>query len=200
MEGAAELGIPYLTLFAFSTENWGRPKAEVDALMRLLVSTIKKETRTLQENNIRLHAIGTVSDLPAATREELQEALDATAANTRMTLTLALSYGGRNDIVNAIRSIVTEVLAGRLHTEDITNTVIAQHLSTRDLPEPDLLIRTSGELRISNFLLWELAYAEFVVTPKFWPDFRREDLIGAIAEYQQRERRFGKTSEQIKTG
>jgi undecaprenyl diphosphate synthase len=197
VEGAAELGIGFLTLFAFSTENWGRPKLEVDALMRLLVASLRKETATLQRNNIRLNAIGNLADLPAVTRRELAEALEATATNTRMTLTLALSYGGRADLVQAMRTLAHRVAAGQLHPEDITATLIGQHLSTAALPDPELLIRTSGELRLSNFLLWELAYAEFVVTDKFWPDFRRHDLFAAISSFQGRERRFGKISEQI---
>jgi undecaprenyl diphosphate synthase len=199
VEAAAEMGIGYLTLFAFSTENWGRPKAEVEALMRLLIATIRSETGTLQENSVRLHAIGNLADLPARTRRQLQEGIDATAANTRMTLTLALSYGGRADILQATQQLAVEVLAGHLHPEDITEERFQNCLSTRDLPDPELIIRTSGELRISNFLLWELAYAEFYCTPTLWPDFRRADLHQAIADFQHRERRFGKTSEQIQT-
>ncbi|MDX2062977.1 MAG: isoprenyl transferase [Bacteroidia bacterium] len=197
VEGAASVGIGHLTLYAFSTENWGRPKLEVDALMKLLVATIRKETDTLQKNGIRLNAIGNLADLPATTRREVAEAMAATAINTRMTLTLALSYGSRNDLVQAVQKLAHRVASGQLHPEDITETLVAQQLSTWGIPDPELLIRTSGELRISNFLLWESAYTEFVVLDKFWPDFRREDLFEALRQYQSRERRFGKISEQI---
>ena len=196
-EGAAELGVEYLTLFAFSTENWRRPKREVDALMTLLVETIRKESATLMDNNIRLKAIGNISQLPNKCRRELQEAIELTQENERMTLTLALSYGSRADIVNAARELARQVEAGLLSPDQIDEETFTQTLSTHEMPDPELLIRTSGESRISNFLLWEIAYAEFFFTPKFWPDFRREDLFEAIHNFQQRERRFGKISEQI---
>ena len=200
IEGAAELGIGYVTLYAFSTENWNRPKAEVRALMELLVNTIQKETPTLIKNNIRLRAIGNLEDLPQKCRKELQEAMDITRDNEHMTLTLALSYGGRWDMLNAIKAIVRKAEAGELHAEDLTEDTLKSHLSTNFMPDPELMIRTSGEFRISNFLLWEIAYSEIFITPKFWPDFRREDLHEAILDFQNRERRFGKTGEQIKTG
>ena len=197
-EGAAEVGIPYLTLFAFSTENWARPQTEVNALMELLVSTIRSEIKTLQSNNIRLHAIGDLAGLPDTTRGQLLKAIDDTARNDHMTLTLALNYGSRKDVIQATRKIAEQLLEGKITLEDITPEFFATQLSTTGLPDPELLIRTSGEMRISNFLLWEIAYAELYITPKLWPDFRREDLFEAIADFQKRERRFGKTGEQIK--
>lgn len=200
IEGAAELGIKYVTLYAFSTENWNRPKAEVRALMELLVNTIQKETPTLIKNNIRLRAIGNLEDLPTKCRKELQEAMDTTRDFEHMTLTLALSYGGRWDMLNAIKAIIRKAEAGELRADDLTEDTLKSHLSTNFMPDPELMIRTSGEFRISNFLLWEIAYSEIFITPKFWPDFRREDLHEAILDFQKRERRFGKTGEQIKTG
>jgi undecaprenyl diphosphate synthase len=197
-ESCAELGIKYLTLYAFSTENWNRPKREVNALMQLLVSTINKEIKTLMDNDIRLEAIGDIKSLPAACQKELSEAMKTTANNERMTLVLALSYSGRWDITNAIKSIAAQCEEGSLKAEDITNELIERHLSTSGIPDPELLIRTSGEQRISNFLLWQLAYTEFFITETLWPDFRKEHLYDAIVSYQNRERRFGKTSEQIK--
>jgi len=197
-EGAAELSIPYLTLFAFSTENWARPAIEVNALMELLVSTIRSEIKTLQDNKIRLHAIGDIEGLPKATREQLHWAINETASNSHMTLTLALNYGSRNDLLHAVRDVCEEVRAGKLNPQDLTADIFASHLSTAGMPDPELLIRTSGEMRVSNFLLWEIAYAELYITPKLWPDFRRDDLYQAIADFQKRERRFGKTGEQIK--
>lgn len=199
-EGAAAAGVQYLTLYAFSTENWNRPQLEVRALMELLVMTISKETPTLMENNIRLMSIGREEDLPASCRKQLEAAKEKTAGNTRMVLNLALSYGGRADLVQAVQSIATQVQQGSLSANAITEDTIRQNLSTHFLPDPELMIRTSGEFRISNFLLWELAYSEIYITPKFWPDFRREDLYEAIRDYQKRERRFGKTSEQIQAG
>lgn len=196
-EGAAELGIDFLTLYAFSTENWGRPKLEVNALMELLVDTIKSEMSTLMDNDIRLASIGNIDDLPARTRRRLQEAIEQTRDNKRMTLTLALSYGARNDLVSATRKLAQLAKEGDISPEDIDDKMISRHLSTADMPDPELLIRTSGEYRISNFLLWEIAYAELYITPTLWPDFRREDLYEAIKNFQQRERRFGKISEQI---
>jgi undecaprenyl diphosphate synthase len=172
---------------------------EVNALMELLVSTIRSEIKTLQDNNIRLHAIGDIAGLPKATREQLRWAINETASNTHMTLTLALNYGSRNDLLRAVRDVCEDVRAGRLNPQDLTAEIFASHLSTAGMPDPELLIRTSGEMRVSNFLLWEIAYAELYVTPKLWPDFRREDLYQAIADFQKRERRFGKTGEQVKS-
>jgi len=194
VEGAAEIGIKYLTLYAFSTENWSRPKKEVDALMSLLVSTIHKETKTLMDNNIRLESIGNRSELPERCQRELQEAIDKTKNNDGTTLILALSYSSRSEIINAVKQIVTE----KVSSEDINEELFSQYLSTKGVPNPELLIRTSGEQRISNFLLWQIAYSELYFTDVLWPDFRREDLFEAIYKYQNRERRFGKTSEQLK--
>jgi len=197
-EGAAELGVEYLTLYAFSTENWKRPKAEVDALMTLLVETIGKEKATLMDNNIKLNAIGNLSSLPKACIKSLEKTMAITSNNTRMTLTLALSYGSRSDMVQAIQKLSREVKAGKIDPDTLNEQSISNFLSTATIPDPELLIRTSGEHRISNFLLWEIAYTEIYFTPKLWPDFRREDLYEAIRDYQQRERRFGLISEQIK--
>lgn len=199
VEAAAEIGIKYLTLYAFSTENWNRPKTEVDDLMELLVDTIKKETPTLQKNNIRLMAIGNILDLPEKCYLQLQETIDATKTNTGLTMVLALSYSAKWDIVNAIKSIATKAKNGEILVDNITSEMLDNELSTRGIPDPELMIRTSGEQRVSNFLLWELAYSEFYFTEKLWPDFKEEDLYEAILNYQQRERRFGKTSEQLKT-
>lgn len=193
VEAAAELGVKYLTLYAFSTENWNRPKEEVMALMSLLVHTISAETATLNKNNIRLQAIGDLKSLPADCYAELNEAIEKTKNNSRTTLVLALSYSSRWEIVNAMR----EIAAKKLDPKDISEETITSHLCTADMPEPELMIRTSGEHRISNFLLWQLAYAELYFTDKLWPDFRKEDLYEAILDYQNRERRFGKTSEQL---
>lgn len=197
VEGAAELGIKYLTLYAFSTENWNRPQYEVNALMQLLVSTISKETATLTKNNIRLQTIGDTQSLPASCQRELQEAIAATCNNTRMTLVLALSYSGRWDITQAVKAISQAVQAGTLSPDEINETNISKHLATSGMPDPELLIRTSGEQRISNFLLWQLAYTELYITDLLWPDFRKENLYEALVSYQARERRFGKTSEQL---
>lgn len=197
-ESCAELGIKYLTLYAFSTENWNRPKREVNALMQLLVSTINKEIKTLMDNDIKLAAIGDIKSLPLACQNELSEAMKTTANNKRMTLVLALSYSGRWDIANAMKTIAAQCEEGSLKAENITNELIESYLSTSGIPDPELLIRTSGEQRISNFLLWQLAYTEFFITETLWPDFRKEHLYDAIVSYQNRERRFGKTSEQIK--
>lgn len=196
-EGAAEIGIEYLTLYAFSTENWNRPKLEVSALMRLLVETVYQETNTLMENNIRLQAIGEIDKLPKATYKALLEGIENTKNNTRMTLVLALNYSGRWDITQASQKLAASVAKGELQASDINAERIAGALSTHGMPDPELLIRTSGENRISNFLLWELAYAEFYFSPVFWPDFRKPNFYQAIVDYQQRERRFGKISEQI---
>ncbi|WP_161890107.1 isoprenyl transferase [Pontibacter russatus] len=197
VEAAAELGVEYLTLYAFSTENWSRPMEEVSALMTLLVSTIRKETATLNKNNIRLQTIGDTASLPKACQRELLEAMDLTKQNSRMTLVLALSYSGRWDITQAMRQVALQVEQGNLQADDISEATIAAHLSTAGIPDPELLIRTSGEQRISNFLLWQLAYTELYITELLWPDFRKEQLYEAIISFQRRERRFGKTSEQI---
>lgn len=196
-EAAAELGVKYLTLYAFSTENWNRPQLEVIALMELLVSTIRKETNTLMKNNIRLQAIGNMNDLPPKCFKELSAAIEETKNNTRMTLVLALSYSAKWDITNAVKDIAQKVKEGKLLPADITDKTIDEHLSTNGIPNPELMIRTSGEHRVSNFLLWELAYSEFYFTETLWPDFNREHLYEAILNFQQRERRFGKTSEQL---
>jgi len=198
VEGAAELGIKYLTLYAFSTENWDRPEHEVSGLMELLVDTIHKEVPTLNKNNIRLHVIGDVNMLPDAAKNELKEALNETSVNTGLNLIMALSYSSRWEIVNAIKQIAKEVKDGELAAEDITQDVVKKYLTTRDYPDPELMIRTSGEYRVSNFLLYQLAYAELYFTNTLWPDFRKENLYEAILDYQGRERRFGKTGEQIK--
>jgi undecaprenyl diphosphate synthase len=197
VESAAELGVKYLTLYAFSTENWSRPEREVSALMQLLVTSIRKETATLNKNNIRLLTIGDTASLPKSCRKELSEAMEITQNNTRMTLVLALSYSGRWDITQAVRKIASEVSEGKLDPVNVNEAVIESYLSTAGMPEPELLIRTSGEQRISNFLLWQLAYTELYITDLLWPDFRKEHLYEAILAFQRRERRFGKTSEQL---
>lgn len=197
VEGAAELGIQFVTLYAFSTENWSRPRHEVSALMQLLVSTIRKETATLTKNNIRLKAIGDLGSLPDSCRRELHEAMELTKENDRMTLVLALSYSGRWDITQAIKTIGEQIEKGVLRSSDIQEQTIGNYLATAGMPDPELLIRTSGEQRISNFLLWQLAYTEIYITDLLWPDFRREHLYEALLSYQSRERRFGKISEQL---
>lgn len=197
VETSAQLGIENLTLYAFSTENWNRPKIEVDTLMRLLVSSLKKEIKTLIDNNIKLNAIGNIKLLPKKVYKELNEVIDLTKNNTRMTLTLALSYGSREELINAIKEISDKVKNNIISAEKIDESIINEHLYTQNLPDVDLLIRTSGEQRISNFLLWQIAYAELYFTPVLWPDFKKQHLYDAIIEYQNRERRFGKTSEQI---
>lgn len=197
VECAAEIGIEYLTLYAFSTENWNRPEFEINALMTLLVKTINKETRTLNNNNIRLNAIGDLPSLPKSCYRELKEAIDKTKHNTRMTLTLALSYSSKWEMTEAIKAIAQNVKEGKLAFEDINESTIDAHLCTLGIPDPELLIRTSGEHRISNFLLWQIAYAELYFTDKLWPDFNRVEFEQAIIDYQGRERRFGKISEQI---
>ena len=197
VETCAKLGIENLTLYAFSTENWNRPKLEVDTLMKLLVSSLKKEIKTLQENNIRLNAIGNLTNLPKKVQKELAEVVEQTANNTRMTLTLALSYGSREELIQVVKKISEKVKNNIISSEAIDESIINEHLYTQDLPDVDLVIRTSGEHRISNFLLWQIAYAEFYFTNVLWPDFSAEDLYAAIISYQNRERRFGKTSEQI---
>jgi undecaprenyl diphosphate synthase len=197
VEGAAELGIEYLTLYAFSTENWDRPADEVSGLMELLVTTIRKEVSTLNKNNIRLHVIGDLDMLPEHARNELQEGLEMTAANTGLNLVMALSYSGRWDLLEAVRSIAKAVKSGELDADLIDEQTLQNNLSTHAFPDPELMIRTSGEYRISNFLLYQLAYAELYFTDVCWPDFRKKNLYEALLDYQQRERRFGKISEQL---
>ncbi len=197
VEGCAELGVKYLTLYAFSTENWDRPVEEVAGLMELLVDSIKKETDTLQKNNIRLHVIGDINMLPEYARLELEESLQALRHNTGLNLIMALSYSSRWEIVNAIKNIAADVKAGYLEPYEINQDTIKDYLATKEFPDPELMIRTSGEYRISNFLLYQLAYAELYFTSVRWPDFRKENLYEAIIDFQNRERRFGKTGEQI---
>ncbi len=197
VEGCAELGLDYLTLYAFSTENWDRPEYEVVGLMELLVSTIRKEVDSLNKNNIRLHVIGDMSMLPDYARNELNEALDITKQNTGLNLVMALSYSGRWELLNAVKNIAFEVKQGRLNVEEINQDTLQHFLCTSEFPDPELMIRTSGEFRISNFLLYQLAYAELYFTNVRWPDFRKENLYEAILDYQNRERRFGKTSDQL---
>lgn len=191
-ETAAEIGIKYLTLYAFSTENWSRPQKEVDALMELLIDTIEKETPTLNKNNVRLMAIGDLSRLPGNASEKLQRCIAQTSQNTGLTLVLALSYSSRWEITNALKNICKEVVAGKYTPDDINDELISNHLTTKSIPDPDLLIRTSGEERVSNFLLWQIAYTELYFTKTHWPAFRKENLYEAICEFQQRDRRFGK--------
>ena len=197
VEGAAEIGVKYLTLYAFSTENWRRPKIEVDALMELLVNTINKETKSLMDNDIRLQAIGNIESLPKKCKKKLEEVIKKTANNKRMTLVLALSYSSKWEIIEAVKKITKKVEDKKLQLEDINEDVFNSSLSTHNIPNPELLIRTSGEHRVSNFLLWQIAYSELYFTDVLWPNFRREHLQEAIVDYQNRERRFGKTSEQI---
>ncbi len=196
-EAAAELGVKYMTLYAFSTENWGRPKAEVNALMTLLVQTIRKEIETMNKNNIKLQAIGDLSQLPSKSYKALQEGIESTKHNTRMTLVLALNYSAKWEIIEAVKSIAQQSKDGKIEPNSITEATFAQALSTNGMPDPELLIRTSGEQRISNFLLWQIAYSELTFLPIYWPEFRREHLYQTIIDFQNRERRFGKTSEQI---
>tara|TARA_B100000508_G_C11462464_1_gene279887 strand:+ start:460 stop:1215 length:756 start_codon:yes stop_codon:yes gene_type:complete len=196
-EGAAEMGLEYLTLYAFSTENWNRPKAEVMALMQLLVSTISSELNTLNKNNIRLKAIGDLKSLPKICFKELQSAIEKTSQNNGMTLVLALSYSSKWEILNAVEGLLNDVKDQKVKTNKVNENLFKSYLCTHDIPDPELLIRTSGEYRISNFLLWQLAYAELYFTSILWPDFRKEDLWSAIEDFQQRERRFGQTSEQL---
>lgn len=197
-EGCAELGVKHLTLYAFSTENWGRPKSEVNGLMELLVYTIRNEIKTLHDNNVRLSTIGDVSELPEKCQNELIDAMRETKNNDGLNLILALNYSGRWEIVEAIREIAIEIEKGNLNANSIDNDLISDYLSTKSIPDPELLIRTSGEMRISNFLLWQIAYTELYFTKKLWPDFRKDDLYEAIISYQHRERRFGKVSK-VKT-
>lgn len=194
-EGCAELGIKYLTLYAFSTENWGRPKVEIDALMELLVATLRKELPKLNQNNIRLRTIGEVQHLPVKCQQNLEDAIESTRNNSGLTLLVALSYSGRWEIVQAVKKMVADAGTGLVTPELVTEKLVASYLETAGVPDPELLIRTSGELRISNFLLWQIAYTEIFITNTLWPDFRKEDLYGAICDYQKRERRFGKVLE-----
>jgi undecaprenyl diphosphate synthase len=194
---ATELGIEYLTLYTFSTENWNRPKEEIDALMNLLVDTIVKETPTLMDNNVRLLTIGDLNRLPEAARRKFMACVEQTAGNTGLSMVIALSYSARWEIINAMQTAVRRAQAGELRAEDVNEQLVSSLMTTANMPDPDLLIRTSGELRISNFLLWQLAYSELYFTECLWPDFTPEELYKAILDYQNRERRFGKTSEQI---
>lgn len=196
-EGCGELGIKYLTLYAFSTENWGRPKAEVDGLMELLVNTLKKEINSLHENQVKLKTIGDIGHLPKLCQDNLKEAIEATSNNSGLTLTLALSYSGRWEIVEAVKAIAAEIENGRVSQADINEDFFSKYLKTKGIPDPELLIRTSGEMRISNFLLWQIAYTELYITQTLWPDFRKENLYEAICAYQTRDRRFGKVMESI---
>ncbi|MFH1005225.1 MAG: isoprenyl transferase [Bacteroidota bacterium] len=197
VEAAAEIGIEYLTLYAFSTENWNRPKAEVNALMQLLVLTIGKEIKTLNKNNIRLQAIGNLKSLPGTCYKKLMKAIENTSGNTRLTLVLALSYSSKWEIINAVKQIADKIKTGKLSAEELNEELFSSYLCTKEIPDPELLIRTSGEKRISNFLLWQIAYSELYFTEKLWPDFHKEDFYEAIIDYQNRERRFGKISEQL---
>lgn len=197
VENCAKLKIEFLTLYAFSTENWNRPQIEVQTLMKLLVSSLKKELKTLQENNIRLNSIGNIDSLPSKASKELKEVIEKTSTNSGMVLTLALSYGSRNELTLAVKNIASKVKNNLISPDRIDEHLINDHLYTHDLPDVDLLIRTSGEHRISNFLLWQIAYAELVFIDVFWPDFSEQHLVDAIVSYQKRERRFGKTSEQL---
>ena len=199
VEACGQIGVKYLTLYTFSTENWNRPKDEVSILMRLLVSSLRDERDKLHNNNVRVKTIGDFSSLPQDAQDEFIDAIDLTKNNTGLTLILALSYSGRWDITTGMKRIAEQVKAGTLDPEKITDDIISQNLATKNIPDPDLLIRTSGELRISNFLLWQLAYSEMYVTDILWPDFRRNELYNAVESYQSRERRFGKVSEQLKT-
>jgi undecaprenyl diphosphate synthase len=198
LTGATEAGVKYLTLYAFSTENWDRPKEEVDALMNLLVDTILKEINSLNENQIRLQAIGDLNMLPSECKESLLNAIDHTKKNSRLTLVLALSYSSRWEIIEMVKNIAKNVKNNNLEIDQINSETISNYLVTKGIPDPELLIRTSGEKRVSNFLLWQIAYTELYFTETLWPDFKKEDLFKAIIEYQNRERRFGKISEQIK--
>ena len=197
VEACAELGVEYLTLYAFSTENWSRPKMEVSALMELLVSAIRKETANLNKNDIRLVSIGDLTDFPARCRKELAEAIRLTQNNQRMCLNLALGYSARWEITQAMKDMAKDIDSGKLDNDDIDENLVSDYLTTRDIPNPELLIRTSGEKRISNFLLWQIAYTELYFTPTLWPDFTKQSLYEAIVDYQHRERRFGMLSEQV---
>jgi len=198
VEASVELGISFLTLYAFSTENWNRPKSEVNALMELLVSALNKELSTFQKNNIQLQTIGETHTLPKRCQKKLDQVIKETSKNTGLKLILALSYSSKLEIINSVKSIAQKIVNKTIEPKDINESLLCNELYTSDYPDPDLLIRTSGEHRISNFLLWQIAYAELYFSPKLWPDFRKDDFLEAIVEYQNRERRFGKTTEQIK--
>ncbi len=198
VEACGQLGVKYLTLYAFSTENWKRPEDEVSLLMRLLLKALRDEKDRLHQNEVQLKAIGEIHKLPQDVQDELLDGIEVMKRNTGLTLILALSYSGRWDIVHAVRKIVEDVRSGLLKAEDISEAVVASYLSTREFSDPDLMIRTSGEMRISNFLLWQIAYSELYISDQFWPAFRRKDLYGVIGEYQRRERRFGMVSDQVK--
>lgn len=191
-EACAQLGVSHLTLYAFSTENWGRPSKEVNALLKILVSTLRKEAENLYKNNIKLCTIGQIDRFPGECQQELSEAIELTKSNDRLQLCLALSYSGRWDITEAVKRITERVQKGEIQPEDVNDKLISDHLSTANIPDPDLIIRTSGEFRMSNFLLWQLAYSEFYITQTYWPDFRREELYEAILSFQKRDRRYGK--------
>jgi undecaprenyl diphosphate synthase len=197
VEAAAELGIPYLTLYAFSTENWSRPQTEVDALMSLLISTLSGETKTLMDNNVKLYVIGDIGQLPKKLAKQLQNVISTTANNTRLTLTLALSYSGRWEIVNAFKNMAKDIAHKKIDVYKIDEQLVGNYMQTVSMPDPELLIRTSGEYRISNFLLWQIAYCELYFTDVLWPDFRKDDFYTALIDFQKRERRFGMTSEQL---
>ncbi len=197
VEAAAELGIGYLTLYAFSTENWNRPREEIDALMGLLVQTIRNEMDTLNTNNVRLQAIGDMKSLPAKVHEELKNAIDETSVNSGLNLILALSYSGRWEIMEAVRKIAVDIADNKINADELSCDIFVNYLHTANFPDPELLIRTSGEYRISNFLLWQIAYTELYFTDILWPDFRKKDFFNAIVDYQKRERRFGKISAQV---
>jgi undecaprenyl diphosphate synthase len=199
VEACGQLGVQYLTLYAFSTENWKRPQEEVSLLMRLLLKALQDETDRLHTNNVRIRAIGQMDALPDEVRRELLDDIQKTRNNTGLTLILALSYSGRWDLTRACRLMADDIAAGKIHPGDVSDTLLSTYLSTNGVPDPDLLIRTSGEFRISNFLLWQLAYTEIFITPKFWPSFRRDELYAAITDYRKRERRFGMVSEQLHT-
>jgi undecaprenyl diphosphate synthase len=199
IEGAEDLGVEYLTLFSFSTENWSRPKDEINGLMELLVKTITDEVPMMMKNNIRLQSIGDINSLPTSAYSKLMEAQETTSANKGLKVVLALSYSGQWELTQAAKRIAQKVSEGKLNPEDITQQVVADHLDTAGIPDPELMIRTSGEFRLSNFLLWQLAYTEMYFTPVLWPDFRKEHLHEAITDYQSRERRFGLTGEQVKS-
>ena len=196
VEAAVQLGVKYLTLYTFSTENWNRPQAEIDGLMELLIKAVRDETKTLMDNNVRLQTIGDISRIPERSRSKLQECIDETAGNTSTTLILALSYSSRWEVAEALRQICRE----GLRPEEIDEETLRRYLATRDYPDPDLLIRTGGELRVSNFLLWQMAYTEFYFSEQLWPDFRHEDFYAAVLDYQHRQRRFGKTEAQVEEG
>ena len=198
VEAAVELGVKYLTLYAFSTENWNRPKYEIDALMTLLVNSVNKERKTFMDNNIRLQAIGDLKSLPAKSNKELLKAIEYTSGNTGLSLVLALSYSSRWEIIDAMQKIALQILSGEIKPGEITAESFHAYLATSSIPDPELLIRTSGEYRVSNFLLWQIAYTELYFTPTLWPDFSKEEFYKAILEYQSRERRFGMTSSQIR--